>query len=158
MRPIPSRSIHFLKMKEATLKRALQSLPHGPGFRYVDALISLEPGKCGTGTYAVKGDEAFFTGHFPGNPIMPGVIMIEALAQLGGIIAQTDPLVPPLADLRLTAVRNAKINGSAVPGEILELAATVSGRMGGLIMIEGTVTCCGTVIVTAQVTLSGISS
>ena len=79
----------------------------------------------------MRGDEAFLSGHFPGNPLMPGVILIEALAQLGGVVAQSDPTLSPLADLKLTAVRTAKIMGSAVPGEILTIRAEVAGRMGG---------------------------
>jgi 3-hydroxyacyl-[acyl-carrier-protein] dehydratase len=134
---------------------ALNSLPHGPSFRFVDELSALVPGKHGEGRYFVRGDEAFLSGHFPNHPMMPGVILIEALAQLGGVVAQSDPAVVPLADLKLTAVRSAKITGSAVPGEILTIHAEVSGRMGGLIQIQGEVRAGGRLLMTAQVTLSG---
>ena len=134
---------------------ALAALPHGPSFRFVDDLISLEPGQRGEGRYSIRGDEAFLTGHFPGNPLMPGVILIEALAQLGGVVAQSDPTLPPLADLKLTAVRGAKIMDSAVPGEILTIRAEVAGRMGGLVQVQGEVRAGDRVLLTAQVTLSG---
>ena len=134
---------------------ALVSLPHGPSFRFVDDLIELTPGHDGVGQYLVRGDEAFLEGHFPGAPLMPGVLLIEALAQLGGVVAQSDPAIAPLQNLRLTAVQQAKILGSAVPGETLRLQAKVLGRAPGLVMVEGNVGVGERVLVTARVTLSG---
>lgn len=133
----------------------LAALPHGPSFRFVDEVRRLDPGREAEAVYTVRGDEPFLTGHFPGNPMMPGVILIEALAQLGGVTAQSDPALTPLADLKLTAVRNAKITGSAQPGEVLIIQAEVAGRMGGLVQVQGAVRVGDRVILTAQVTLSG---
>jgi 3-hydroxyacyl-[acyl-carrier-protein] dehydratase len=135
----------------------LAALPHGPSFRFVDELIALDPGRSGTGRYRVRGDEAFLSGHFPGAPMVPGVILIEAIAQLAGVVAQSDPSVPPLVDLRLTAVRAAKITGTAAPGEILELAVEVTGRLGPLLQAQGTVSASGRLLLTTQVVLSGTS-
>ena len=86
---------------------------------------------------------------------MPGVLLIEALAQLGGVIAQSDPAIVPLENLRLTAVQQAKILGSAVPGETLRLQARVLGRSPGLVMVEGEVKVGESVVLTARITLSG---
>ncbi len=133
----------------------LAALPHGPEFRFVDALDSLDPGKSGTARYTVRGDEAFLAGHFPGNPLMPGVILIEAIAQLGGVVAQSDPEIPPLANLMLTGVRGAKILGAARPGETLTLRAELEGRLGGMIQISGEVTVGERVLATAKIMLSG---
>ena len=138
-----------------TAPAALAALPHGPAFRFLDALPDLVPGQSGTATYRVRGDEAFLAGHFPGQPLMPGVILIEALAQLGGVVAQSDPAFPALSGLKLTAVRGAKITGSAVPGEILTIRAEVAGRMGGLVQVQGDVRVGERLILTAQITLSG---
>lgn len=137
------------------LPAALRSLPHGPSFRFVDRLESLVPGVEATGIYQVRGDESFLEGHFPGHPMMPGVILIEAIAQLGGVVAQSDPQHPPMADLRLTGIRAAKILGAAVPGETLEIRAKVEGRLGGLVQIEGEVRRGDGVLASARVTLSG---
>ncbi len=134
---------------------ALQSLPHGAAFRFVDELTQLEPGKSATGHYLLRGDEAFLTGHFPGQPILPAVIMVEAIAQVAGIALQTDPDVPALAHLRLTAIRQVKILGTSVPGETLEIQAEVQGRMGHLVQAGGRVRVAGRVIAEGQVTLSG---
>lgn len=143
-----------LKMSP-NLQTALRSLPHGPSFRFVDELVSLDPGHQASGIYRVRGDEAFLTGHFPGNPMMPGVILIEAIAQLGGIMIQTDPEHPAMSDLRLTGIRAAKILGAAVPGDVLEIRVKLEGRLGGLAQVEGSVSGHQGILATARITLSG---
>lgn len=140
------------------LTAALRSLPHGPGFRFVDSLSKLEPGMSATGTYLLRGDEAFLAGHFPGQPILPAVIMVEAIAQVAGIALQTDPVIPAMPDLRLTAIRNVKILGTAVPGETLHIEAEVQGRMGNLVQAGGRVRVGDRIIAEGQVTLSGGAS
>jgi len=142
-------------LMNCNLAEALAALPHGPSFRFVDELISLEPGVEARATYRVKGAEAFLEGHFPGNPMMPGVILIEAIAQLGGVVIQTDTKNPKMEDLRLTGVRAAKILGAALPGQVLEIRAKVEGRMGGLAQLEGEVTGPYGSLATARITLSG---
>lgn len=133
----------------------LDSLPHGPGFRFLDEVVSLDPGKSATACYRVRGDEAFLAGHFPGRPLMPGVILVEAIAQLGGVVAQTDPELGPLRNLLLTGVRAAKILGAAVPGEVLEIRAEVEGRLGGMVQVAGEITVAGRRLAAAKVVLSG---
>jgi 3-hydroxyacyl-[acyl-carrier-protein] dehydratase len=135
---------------------ALAALPHGSEFRFVDRLESLTPGHAAVGVYQLPTDAAFLAGHFPEAPIMPGVLMIEALAQVAGIAAQTDPGKPALEDLRLTAIRQIKILGTILPGQSLWIHAEISGRLGNLIQAAGRVTDEeGTLLVEGQVTLSG---
>lgn len=133
----------------------LQALPHGLEFRFIDALTALEHGKSASATYRISGEEPFLAGHFPGNPLWPGVLMIEAIAQLGGVIAQSDPTIEKMADLRLTSVKNAKITGSAPPGSVLTIHACIEGRMGNLVQIKGSVTHGETSLAQAIVMLSG---
>lgn len=137
------------------LSTALGSLPHGPEFRFIDRLLTLDPGKAGTGEYIVRGDEPFLRGHFPGHPILPGVIIVEAAAQLAGTVAQSDPQIPPLAGLKLTAMRGIKILGTAKPGEALRLEARILNRLGNLIQAQVSATVNGQTVMQGELTLSG---
>lgn len=65
-------------------------LPHRPPFLFVDEITRLEPGIAAAGTWTLAGDEWFFPGHFPGRPTLPGVLMCEAIAQVGAIAVLTD--------------------------------------------------------------------
>ena len=137
------------------LQSALKSLPHGVEFRFVDRLTRLEPGKSGAGEYTVRGDEPFLRGHFPGEPIFPGVLLAEAAAQLAGVVAQSDPNIPPLKNLKLTALRNVKILGTARPGETILIEAKIAGRLGNLVQAQSMVRVGEMTILTAELTLSG---
>jgi 3-hydroxyacyl-[acyl-carrier-protein] dehydratase len=135
---------------------ALAALPHGPSFRFLDEILDLEPGRRLTGRRVLRREEAFFEGHFPGQPLFPGVLMIEAVAQAAGVAAQSDPDIAPLPDLRLTAVRQCKIHGTAPPDSTLIIQASVQGRMGNLVQATGTVSLeNGPLLAEAQVVLSG---
>lgn len=140
----------------ADLFQALSSLPHGPSFRFVDELVELVPGISATGRWTLKGDEAFLEGHFPGQPLLPGVIMIESLAQLGGVLAQSDRGDNPLCNVRLTAVRQFKILGSIPPGQTLTIHAKRDAVMPGLVQISGEILLAdGTKLASGSIVLSG---
>jgi len=137
------------------LQRALNFLPHGAEFRFVDRLVNLTPGQSGEGEYKVRGDESFLRGHFPGEPIFPGVLLVEAAAQLAGVVAQSDPKIPPQKNLKLAALRNVRILGTAKPGEIIQLEARVTGRLGNLVQAQATASVAGEMVLKAELTLSG---
>jgi 3-hydroxyacyl-[acyl-carrier-protein] dehydratase len=137
------------------LESALAQRPHGPEFRFLDRLTQLTPGQSGEGEYTVRGDEPFLRGHFPGEPIFPGVLLVEAAAQLAGVVAQSDPNIPPLKHLKLAALRNVKIIGTARPGEVLTLIASLTGRMGQLVQAQATASVRGAIVLKAELTLSG---
>jgi 3-hydroxyacyl-[acyl-carrier-protein] dehydratase len=137
------------------LARALGCLPHGVEFRFVDRLLSLDPGKQGVGEYRVRGDEPFLRGHFPGEPLFPGVLIVEACAQLAGVVAQSDSLIPPLQGLKLASVRSVKLTGTARPGEIIQLEARLTGRLANLIQAEATARVHGHLVMRGELTLSG---
>jgi 3-hydroxyacyl-[acyl-carrier-protein] dehydratase len=137
------------------LDTALSLLPHGTEFRFLDRLVNLNPGQSGEGEYKIRGDEPFLRGHFPGKPIFPGVLLVEAAAQLAGVVAQSDPKIPPLAGLKLAGLRNVKILGTAKPGEIIQLEARIAGRLGNLVQAQATARVAGETVLTAELTLSG---
>ena len=133
----------------------LSFLPHGREFRFVDTLEKLVAGNSAVGKYTVRGDEDFLAGHFPGMPMMPGVILVEAVAQLAGIVIQSDLEIPPLKDLRLCAMHNVKISGTAMPGDVLEIRARLTGRLGNLVQAQGEVQVAGRTVLDAVIALSG---
>jgi len=136
----------------------MRSLPHGPEFRFVDRLISLEPGKTGVGEYRVRGDEYYLRGHLPGEPIFPGVLLVEAGAQVAGMVAQEDPANPSLPRLKLTALRAVKIFGSAKPGETLRIEATITGRLGLMVQATASAYVGDVKVMSAELVLSGTAN
>jgi 3-hydroxyacyl-[acyl-carrier-protein] dehydratase len=137
------------------LQLAMRSLPHGPEFRFVDRMISLTPGVRGVGEYKVRGDEYYLRGHLPGEPILPGVLLVEAAAQVAGMVAQEDPANPRWPRLKLTALRAVKILGSARPGETLRIEAVITGCLGSLIQAHVSAFIADAKILSADVALSG---
>ena len=140
-----------------SIANALGFLPHGPEFRFLDRLTILDPGRGGAGEYAVRGDEPFLRGHFPGEPIFPGVLLIEAAAQLVGTVAQSDPELTPQPTLKLAAVRGVKILGAASPGEVIRLEARVLTRLGHLVQAEVSASVSGRLLLQGEITLSGVA-
>jgi 3-hydroxyacyl-[acyl-carrier-protein] dehydratase len=137
---------------------AMRSLPHGPEFRFVDRMLSLTPGVKGVGEYHVRGDEYYLRGHLPGEPILPGVLLVEAGAQVAGMVAQEDPANPTFPRLKLTALRAVKILGPARPGETLRIEAVITGRLGSMIQAEVSAFIANTRVLSAELTLSGTAS
>ncbi|HKQ39860.1 MAG TPA: 3-hydroxyacyl-ACP dehydratase FabZ family protein [Verrucomicrobiae bacterium] len=134
---------------------ALSFLPHGPEFRFLDRVLRLEPGRSGEAEYLVRGDEPFLKGHFPGQPLFPGVLLVEAAAQLAGVVAQSDPAIPALKGLKLTALRNVKILGSARPGQTIRITAEVTGRLDMLVQARTFAHVADSQVLQADLVLSG---
>ena len=103
-------------------------LPHREPFIFIDAVIEAEPGVRAVCVKTFQPAEPFFRGHFPGDPVVPGVILAEALAQAAGIAAGG-----PGKSYRLSAVKMMKFFSPARPLDEISLAAEKSGGVGGLL-------------------------
>jgi 3-hydroxyacyl-[acyl-carrier-protein] dehydratase len=99
-------------------------LPHRPPFRFVDAVEDFTPGVSIEARYRVTGDEAFLAGHFPDNPVFPGVIQLEALAQAGAIAVLADDRYADRLPL-FGGVEKVRWRRIVRPGDELTLAVTL---------------------------------
>ena len=109
------------------LPRPDQVLPHRPPFLFVDEITALIPGESASGRWNLTGDEWFFTGHFPGRPTLPGVLMCEAIAQVGAVALLTDERFAGKLPL-FGGLDSARFRRQVSPGDVLELNVEL-GRM-----------------------------
>jgi 3-hydroxyacyl-[acyl-carrier-protein] dehydratase len=107
--------------------RAEDVLPHRPPFLLLTEVATVDPGVSATGWWDLTGDEAFFQGHFPGRPTLPGVLMVEALAQLGAVAVLTDERYAGKLPL-FGGIDRARFRRQVLPGDRLDLEVTL-GRM-----------------------------
>jgi 3-hydroxyacyl-[acyl-carrier-protein] dehydratase len=121
-------------------------IPHRPPFLFVDAVTALVPGESATGTWRLSGEEWFFQGHFPGRPTLPGVLMCEAIAQVGAIAVLTDERFAGKLPL-FGGLDGARFRKQVGPGDELTLEVTLgrmsarAGKGSGRALLDGAVAC-----------------
>jgi 3-hydroxyacyl-[acyl-carrier-protein] dehydratase len=121
-------------------------LAHRPPFLFVDQITELTPGISATAVWNLTGEEWFFTGHFPGRPTLPGVLMCEAIAQTGALAILSDPRFEGKLPL-FGGLDAARFRRQVVPGDRLEMQAQIgkmsarAGKGTGRALVNGEVAC-----------------
>jgi 3-hydroxyacyl-[acyl-carrier-protein] dehydratase len=121
-------------------------IPHRAPFLLVSEIVELDPAVSGRGRWHLTGEEEFFAGHFPGNPVLPGVLMVESLAQLAAAVVLADGRYQGRLPL-FGGIDRARFRRQVVPGDTLDLDVSIgrlSARAGsghGVATVGGRVAC-----------------
>ena len=137
------------------ISKVLELLPHRYPFLLVDRVIELEQGKSLSAIKNVSINEPFFQGHFPGQPIMPGVLILEALAQATGLLAFSEMGDAHKTKLyMLVGIDKARFRGQVLPGDQLVLNISLKRNMRGIGMYQCQALVDGTVVAEAEMMCS----
>ncbi len=132
------------------VKEIQNVLPHRYPFLLVDRILEMEPDKKAVGIKNVTVNEPFFEGHFPGNPIMPGVLIVEAMAQVAGIMAFRSGVAGDT--VYFMSIEKAKFRRPVVPGDQLRLEIAKLQQRGNVWKFSGAVSVEGKPVAEAEFT------
>lgn len=122
--------------------------PHGPGFSFIDSFEIIEPKKHGRGRKWLDPAAPFFADHFPGSPVMPGVLLIECAAQTAGVLWQQS------GGAYLAAVGQFRFRKPVLPGQTLEIEVTLEKELGAFAQFDTVLRVGPTVVTQGKLTLS----
>ena len=134
-------------------KEIMEIIPHRQPFLLIDTIEELEPGKRAVAKKCVSYNEPFFNGHFPGEPVMPGVLIVEALAQAGAVAILSQPEFKGKTAY-FGAINSVKFKQKVVPGDVLMLELEIIKLKGPVGVGKATATVDGKVVTQAELTFA----
>lgn len=135
------------------INQIMETIPHRYPFLLIDTIEEIEEGRKAVGKKCVSGNEPFFQGHFPGNPVMPGVLIIEALAQVGAVAMLSIPEWKGKTAY-FAGIEKAKFRKKVVPGDVLMLETTIVKVKGPMGIGKGIATVDGVKVAEAELTFA----
>ena len=138
------------------IQQIMERLPHRYPLLLVDRVLELDPGRRIVAIKNVTFNEEFFQGHFPGLPLMPGVLILEAMAQAGGILVLPEDGSAAGKTFYLVGVQHAKFRRTVVPGDRLTIELSVTKARGNFRKLAGRAEVDGQLVAEAQLTLTGV--
>ena len=139
------------------MEDVLNAIPHRPPFLFVDKVVELTENKI-KATREMRSDESFFQGHFPGNPVMPGVLICESIFQAGGILLSNILGGVGGGTPVLTRISNARFKNIVRPGDLLELQAELVETVSNAYFMKGSASVAGKTAVTVEFAVSLVKS
>ena len=140
-------------MSLLTTKEIMEIIPHRHPFLLIDTIERLEPGVGAVGKKCVSGNEPFFAGHFPGNPVMPGALIIEALAQVGAVAMLSLPEMKGKTAY-FAGIDKAKFRRKVLPGDVLMLETIITKVKGPVGVGRAVATVDGRKVAEAELTFA----
>ena len=143
----------------STSNDLLELLPHRPPMRLLEEIVEVVAGRSARARRRAHPGDWYFDGHFPGDPVVPAIILVEMLAQTGGLAAHKggDHASSPKT-YRVAAFAGFKFPAGAGPGSLLEVEARVVAELGNLVRIEGEVKADGRTVAIGGITLAELPS
>jgi 3-hydroxyacyl-[acyl-carrier-protein] dehydratase len=141
------------KKKTMSIREIMEILPHRYPMLLIDRITQFEAMQHAVGYKNLTINEPFFQGHFPGNPVLPGVYMIEAMAQLGGTLIMEPDEFHQLTPL-LTGIENARFRRQVIPGDRLDMEVTMLRMRSRMGWVNGTAHVDGKLVCSAELMFS----
>ena len=140
-----------ITLEAADIATVLKSLPHRYPFLMIDRVIEIRGDQSGIGIKNVTANEPQFMGHFPGNPVFPGVLMIEGMAQTAGVICSIGEYLSPNKAVFFLTIDRAKFRKPVMPGDTIEYHMTKKARKKNMWWYRGEARVGGMVVAEAEV-------